>query len=152
MTGQFLLLLLSCGTLGIFLGAQIAEAVLLVPYWKALSAESFFDLHQTYGKKIHRFFAPLTIAATLCPLVTASFLIFDQSALPILSTIMGLSALAFFSTYFLYFKAANKRFADKSIAPEALPEALERWGNWHWARIGFELIAFLCSLLLLGFF
>ena len=34
-----ILLLLSSGTLGIFLGAQIAEAVLFVPYWKALKAD-----------------------------------------------------------------------------------------------------------------
>ncbi len=145
-----ILLLVSSGILGIFLGAQIVEAVLFVPYWKALSADDFFSFYKTYGKKIHQFFAPLTIAATIFPLMTVGFHIFDQSDIQILFIIMGVSTLAFFSTYFLYFKRANKSFSDRSLSNEELPQELTKWGRWHWGRICFELIAFGCSLLLLS--
>ena len=144
-----ILLLLSSGTLGIFLGAQIAEAVLFVPYWKALKADDFFELHKTYGKKLYQFFAPLTIAATLIPIFTIGFLTFFQPDNKVLLGLMGFSVLAFFSTFFLYFKDANKNFAERSISNEKLPDELKRWEKWHWGRIFFECIAFICSLLLL---
>lgn len=150
MIGQSLLLL-STGTLGIFLGAQITEAVLLVPYWKAMNADDFFNLHKTYGPKIHRFFAPLTIAATFLPVSTACYLLLQQTDKPLFTWLMGLCSLAFFSTYFLYFKKANQNFADRSLSNEALPNELTKWGHWHWTRIGFELVAFGCALWLLAF-
>lgn len=144
-----ILLVLSSGILGIFLGAQITEAVLFVPHWKALSADDFFELHKTYGKKIYQFFAPLTIVATLLPLITVTYSFINQSDNPILFGLMGFSTVAFFSTYFLYFKKANKSFAERSLTNEELPNELNRWGNWHSGRICFELIAFICTFLLM---
>lgn len=144
-----ILLLLSSGVLGIFLGAQIAEAILFVPYWKAMSADDFFELHKTFGKKIYQFFAPLTIAATILPLITVGYNLACSSKSQTLWILMGATTLLFFSTYFLYFKKANRGFAERSLSNEELPSELVRWGNWHWGRIVFELIAFGCSLLLL---
>lgn len=144
-----ILLLFSFGILGLFLGTQLAEAYLLVPYWKSMSADDFFNLHKTYGKKIHRFFAPLTIAATFIPLATTIFNFLNQIGNTILLFLMAFSIISFFSTYFLYFKKANKSFADRSLSDKDLPFELEKWGNWHWTRIYFEIAAFICSLLLL---
>ena len=144
-----ILLILSSSILGVFLGAQITEAVLFVPHWKTLSADDFFELHKTYGKKIYQFFAPLTIIATLLSLITTAYSFVNQSDNPILFGLMGFSTAAFFSTYFFYFKKANKSFADRSITDIELPLELRRWGNWHWGRICFEIIAFICALLLL---
>ncbi len=144
-----MLLLLSSGILGLFLGAQITEAVLFVPYWKALKADDFFELHQTYGKKIYQFFAPLTIAATLTPLLAVGYNIIYQTENQFLLSLMGLATLAFFSTYFLYFKKANQSFAERSLSNKELPQELVRWGNWHWGRICFEFMAFGISILLL---
>ncbi len=141
--------LLSSGILGIFLGAQLAEAKLLVPYWKTLSADDFFELHETYGTKIHSFFAPLTIAATAIPLLTVGLTFLHQSESLILYVILGIATLAFFSTYFLYFKTANGKFTARSISNEELPGELYKWEIWHWGRIWFECLAFGCSLLLL---
>ena len=141
--------LLSSGVLGIFLGAQIAEAVLLVPLWKDLDADDFFEFHKTYGKKLYRFFAPLTIAATLIPLVTVVYIISYQVEDQLLAGLMGLSTVAFFSTFYLYFKKANKSFEERSLSNQELPHELRRWGTWHWGRICFEFIAFICSLFLI---
>lgn len=136
--------------LGIFLGAQIAEGVLFVPYWKSLSADNFFELHRTYGKKIYQFFAPLTVLATIIPLITALYCIISRETTILLALIMGLSTLIFFSTYFLFFKKSNQSFKDRSISNAELPKELSKWGNWHWGRICFECIAFVCALLLLS--
>lgn len=142
-----ILYLLSSGILGIFLGAQICEGALLVPHWKSLSAEDFFEMHKTYGKKIYQFFAPLTIVATIIPISTAIFSFANELNGYIFSALMGLFTLLFFSTYFLFFKQANKRFADASIASKDLPKELDKWANWHWCRVVFEFIAFVFSLL-----
>jgi len=144
-----ILLILSSGALGIFLGAQIAEAVLFVPYWKTLSADDFFEQHKIQGKKMHRFFAPLTTLATVLPLSTVVYTLMNQPKEPIIIGLMGISTILFFSSYFLYFKKANTSFAERSITNEELPFELVKWGNWHWGRIFFEFIAFSCSLILL---
>ena len=117
MIGTYLLIL-SAGILGIFLGAQITEAVLFVPYWKSLRPDDFFELHKTYGKKIHQFFAPLTIAATLIPLATVGYQLIQQEDNQLLWGVMGFATIAFFSTYFLYYKKANKSFAMRFNAPK----------------------------------
>ncbi|CAM1366904.1 hypothetical protein [Tenacibaculum xiamenense] len=144
-----ILLAISSGSLGIFLGTQLTEAILMVPYWKSLTPNEFFQLHKTYGKKIYRFFAPITIIATVIPLITSILIIKSSNNFQWTALFMGTSTIAFFTTYFLYFKNANKSFADRSISDIQLPNSLKNWEHWHWARILFETIAFLCSLLLL---
>jgi len=144
-----ILLALTTGILGIFLGAQITEAVLFVPHWKTMQAKEFFALHQTFGKKIYQFFAPLTIAATLLPLSTVIYGLttIGQNRLSLI--LLGISTLAFFSTYYLFFKKANQQFSEASISDEQLPRALQKWGNWHWGRIVFESIAFVIAIIIL---
>ncbi|SEB52751.1 protein of unknown function [Tenacibaculum sp. MAR_2009_124] len=144
-----ILITLSTCFLGFFLGTQITEAVLMVPYWKSLTPDAFFLLHKTYGKKVYSFFAPITIMATIFPLVTVAFIIQSSSTIQFTVACIGLFTLAFFSTYFLYFKGANKSFTDRSISDTELADSLKKWEYWHWTRIGFETIAFICSLLLL---
>ena len=139
----------SAGCLGIFLGAQITEGVLFVPYWKSLSPREFFALHQQYGSKIYQFFAPLTIIATILPVITVGYGLWTQSHARVSLVLMGLATIAFFSTYYLFFKASNKQFADASIPADQLPAELRKWGNWHWGRIVFEGIACICSIIAL---
>ena len=144
-----ILLLSSSLVIGVFLGAQIAEACLFVPIWKKMNPDDFFEQHESVGPLIYRFFAPITIAATMIPLVAVLInLVFNSEQL-ILLCILGVSTLIFFSTYFLYFKEANQMFADRSIPNEDLSGELIKWGNWHWFRIVFEAIAFLCSLIII---
>jgi hypothetical protein len=146
---ETILLLLSAAVLGIFLGAQIAEACLFVPIWKKMGADDFFEQHQSVGPLVYRFFAPLTIAATAIPLITVLISLIRDPTHNALIWVMGVSTLAFFSTYSLYFKNANQKFSDRTLSNDELPVELKKWGNWHWTRIGFEAIAFLCSIILL---
>jgi len=137
---------LTVGVLGIFVGAQITEGVLFVPYWKSLSSKDFFELHKRFGQKIYQFFAPLTIIATIVPITTAIYAMSIDAEGKHWALLSGVFTLSFFSTYYLYFKSANKKFAEASISEEELPAELVRWGKWHWGRIYLQLIALAFAL------
>ena len=144
-----ILLLLSTGILGIFLGTQLAEAALIVPYWKGLSPDEFFAFYKIYGKNLHDFYSPLTIAATILPLITLVLSLSKKHRIDPLMWIMVMFTLMFFSTFFLYFKESNISFTERTITNEILPHKLAEWANWHWGRISCETVAFGCGLILL---
>ena len=83
-----------------------------------MDADEFFKQHEFVGPLIYRFFAPLTIAATVVSLMTAMFNLIYFSDEYFIFSIMGVS------TYFLYFKKANKNFADRELSNDELPFAL----------------------------
>lgn len=144
-----ILSLLSTCALGVFFGTQFAEAALIVPYWKGLSADEFFAFYETYGKKLHQFYAPLTIVSTILPVATLVCSLFDKSKTDILTWLMTIFTVLFFATFFVYFKEANISFTERTISNEALPQELIKWGKWHWGRVVCEAVAFVCGLLLL---
>ena len=63
----------------IFLGSQITEALLLVPYWQSLSAADFYSYYQKFGPLIGRFYTILTIIALLIPIGLSVYLFSKQS-------------------------------------------------------------------------
>jgi hypothetical protein len=144
-----ILILLSTFTLGIFLGTQLAEAMLIVPYWKAMPANDFFAFYKAYGKQLHLFYAPLTIVATLLPVAAFLLSLFGLSRTDRYMWLMAVFSILFFAMFFIYFKEANRSFAERSIKDQALPQELVKWGNWHWGRVVCEFFAFVCGLLLL---
>lgn len=141
---------LSVGILGIFVGTQIAEGALFVPYWKKLPAAEFFALHKTYGPKIYKFFAPITMGATFIPVVTAVYSVLTDADGQGASIVTAVLCLMFFFTYPIYFKRANQAFADASLSEAELPRELIKWGKWHWARVYMELGAFSGSIVALS--
>ncbi len=143
------MLLLCCFSIGIFLGAQITEAILFVPNWKRIKTKDFNLFYKTYGNNIHAFYSPLTIIATTIPIATVTYSTYLQQEHSALMILMGISTLSYFSTYFLYFKKANKSFSLGNLKDHELQKELVRWEAWHWTRITFEAIAFICALLLL---
>lgn len=145
-----LLYALTAGILGIFAGAQIAEGVLFVPYWKSMEPAAFYKEHKTFGPIIYKFFAPLTIAATLIPIGTTIYALMTDAPGKMIALLTGVFTLLFFSTYSIYFKKANQSFADASLNEEELPQELIKWGKWHWARIYLELAALICALVALA--
>ncbi len=144
-----ILLGLSVAILGIFLGTQLTEAVLFVPYWKKMLPKDFFELHQVYGPKIYRFFAPITILATIIPVITMVYSFVESTETRFYTTLMGIFTLLFFSTYYLYFKKANESFAEASLTDKELPAELDRWDKWHWSRIVLEFCALVFALIAL---
>ena len=143
-----LLALAAAALLGLLAGALLAEGALLVPYWRTLSPEQFYALHPTYGPRLYRFYAPLTVAAPLAALLSAG-----------VATVLGahvgaawgaaLLALALVACYGLYFQRANDAFSRHAVPPEELAGELARWAAWHRARVVIAILAFLCALLAL---
>ncbi len=136
--------MLTAISLGIFAGAQLAEACILVPFWRGLPPSDFFDLHHSMGPRLFRFFAPVTAFAVLLAIVSA--LLSDGELWQVSAGVLSFIALAIF---FAYFKAANAAFAARSFADEQLPAKLKRWAGWHLARTVVVTGAFIGSVLAL---
>lgn len=136
--------------LGLFTGSMLTEAVILVPYWRSLEAKTFLDLHGTLGPQLYRYFAPLTIAATLIPTATAIVCVWRGGPMGAYPTWTSLLMLSILGIYFLYFKAANESFATGSVGVAGLAAELRRWWIWQWIRTVIALLAFALSILALA--
>ena len=125
---------LSVAALGVFLGANITEGCLLVPYWRSLAPADFFAWYATNDRRLLGFFGPLTTITVLIVLATAAIAVWTRAAgrwpMAIAAGLMVVAVLMFP----LYFQGVNARFAGGIIAPADLPGALARWELWHWVR------------------
>lgn len=142
----------AAASLGLLAGALLAEDRLLVPYWRTLSAETFYALHPTFGAMLYRFFAPLTMAAPLASLLAMVQVVLQSGGLTprsiaaIATTVLTASLVAI---YFLYFKSANEALVRHEVSATDLPATLARWAAWHRARVLIVVAAFGLSLVTL---
>ena len=140
---------LSAAGLALFVGALLAEAMVLVPMWRALQPQEFFRLHAAHAHRLYKFFAPLTASATCLAVVAAiTSVVSGHSGSPA-SVVAAALALVILSTYVLYFRRANASFSEASLTHEELPAELARWASWHWFRTAVGLIALVATLLAL---
>ncbi len=125
----------------IFLGSQITEGVLLVPYWQSLSAVDFYAYYGEFGHGIGRFYTILTIIAALISvsLVITNFV--KKSPALWLSLISSLFAVLFVACFYMYFKGTNELFFEAALNEESLRQELITWSKWHWSRIGLEFLS-----------
>jgi hypothetical protein len=144
--------LLAAVSLGLLAGALLAEDRLLVPYWRTLSADTFYALHPAFGSMLYRFFAPLTMMAPLAAVLSAvqvtvqSGGLTPRSVAAIATAVLTCSLLAI---YGLYFKSANDAFSRRAVSAADLPATLARWAAWHRARVVIVVAAFGLSLVTL---
>lgn len=124
------LYLLSTLVLGLLAGSLLTEAIILVPYWRRMAASEFFRLHNSLGPHLFRYYAPLTVAAVGLA-VLAAIVSGTANAPRMISAGLCLCALAIF---FIYFQAANNRFATHDMADHELSGELAKWARWHWLR------------------
>lgn len=132
--------------LGLLAGALWAEGALLVPYWKTLSADEFYQLHPEYAPRLFRFFAPITAAAPAVALTAALLIAYTKTDTPWLAGITALLANSLVIIYFAYFKKTNAAFSRAAITAVHLPAELNRWQAWHSVRVVVCMLAFLCSI------
>lgn len=141
-----ILQLLTALILGLFVGSLLTEGMILVPYWRSLKPVTFLALHGTLGPRLFRYFAPLTVAATLIPVATFVYCCWTGAEGWIYSAIVAVTMLGILGIFFYYFKSANASFASGSVGVEGLPDELGKWSNWHWLRTVMGLVAFSLSL------
>ncbi len=125
-------------TFSIFVGSQITEGVILVPYWQSLAANEFYAFYQTFGPAIGRFYTILTIIAAIIPLALAIYFRKTKSKSFTFALISGMLALLFVASFYIYFKGANESFFLASLSEMDLKNELIKWSYWHWGRIVIE--------------
>ena len=143
--------ILTCLTLGLLIGSLLTEATILVPYWRTMDPEVFLDLHHTLGPKLMAYFAPLTIIATILPLITALLPIVFGKQLPWLPFVTVFLTQSMLLIYFGYFKGANESFKTGDVGVERLADELSKWAKWHWLRVVVGFVAFTTSILVIHF-
>lgn len=132
--------------MGLFAGALLTEACILVPYWQRMQASDFFALHGSLGPKLFRYFAPLTVLAVSMSISSFSAALVTGEVAVWQGATAGLCTFALL-LFFFYFKNANAKFATHSISDNELVIELNRWAIWHWIRTASILTAFACSLM-----
>ena len=141
--------LFSCLALGLLVGSLLTEAMILVPYWRTMDPGEFLNLHGTLGPKLFRYFAPLTISATVLPVLAALLPFVIGVTADWLSIVPAALVIVMLIIYFVYFEKANDSFKTGSVGVDGLPTELQKWAKWHWIRVVFGLVAFFTSLLVI---
>lgn len=133
----------------IFIGSQITEGVLLVPYWKSLSTQEFYTYYNQFGPSIGRFYTILTITAALIPVSISIYCRRINSSALNLALISSFFAILFIACFYIYFKGTNELFYQAALSDLELKKELITWNYWHWGRIVLEFIALLFLMLTL---
>jgi hypothetical protein len=129
----------------IFIGSQITEGVLLVPYWQSLSSVDFYAYYDEFGPSIGKFYTVLTVIAAFIPIVLSVYCKLTNSNALKFSLISSFFAIVFVSSFYIYFKETNELFYQAAFSDVGLKNELVTWSYWHWGRIVIEFIS-LCFL------
>lgn len=132
---------LSIAIYAVFLGSQITEGCLLIPFWKTLSTSEFYEYYAQNGPTIAKFYSILTVIASMIPLSICLYCSFVRSRalkFAILSTVFSLVVIALF---YGYFKDVNIQFYTSAYSAIELKTVLKTWGYWHWSRVIFIMIS-----------
>lgn len=130
----------SVAVFSIFLGSQITEAVLLVPYWKTLPLTDFYAYHDEFGPIVGRFYTVLTIIASLIAIGVCIYSYRNKSqGLKYAITSLFLMLLVI-GSFYVYFKGANQSFYDAQHTAQELAQALNIWGIVHCSRVFVEIL------------
>ncbi len=131
----------------IFLGSQITEGMLLVPYWQSLSPIDFYTYYQDFGPAINRFYTVLTILALIIPIGLSAYFSRTKSSGLTFSLISALFAILFVSFFYIYFKETNELFYQSAFDGDDLRNELITWSKWHWGRVVLESLSLLFLIL-----
>jgi len=135
------LLYFSVAIFSIFIGSQITEGVLLVPYWQSLSPDNFYNYYNEFGPSIGRFYTALTIMAALTPIVISVYCKAINSDALKDALISSFFAILFVASFYIYFKNTNELFYQAALNSAELKNELVTWSYWHWGRIFIECLS-----------
>lgn len=135
------LLFLAVAIFSIFIGSQITEGVLLVPYWQSLSAEEFYAYYAEFGPAIGTFYTILTVLAAIIPMIVALYCKTIHSNGFQFALLSSFLAILFVSAFYVYFKGTNELFYQGLLDEMSLEKELITWNYWHWGRIVIEFLS-----------
>lgn len=142
-----ILRILAALALGLFAGSMLTEALVLVPFWRALAPEAFLAWYAQNDARLLDYFGPITSVAGVTAVASAMMTALARHPSRGITAVAAVLMVAVVSTFYLYFRDVNLRFAAGSIAPEAVAGELARWAAWHWARTVVSVLAFTLALL-----
>jgi len=145
-----ILLYSSIAIFSIFIGSQITEGVLLIPYWQSLSANDFYAYYNQFGPSIGRFYTILTILAALMPIALSIYCKLTNSTAFTLALSSAVFAILFVACFYVYFKGTNDLFYQAGFSEAALKKELVTYSYWHWGRIALEFISLIFLMLSLS--
>lgn len=143
---QFLLFFLVT-IFAIFIGSQITEGVLLLPYWQSLSASDFYTYYSKFGSVISQYFTVLTIVSAIIPVIVSVYCMTVNYKALKYALISSVFALLFIAGFYLYFKGANELFFQASLSELELKNELIIWSYWHWGSVVLECISLVFLIL-----
>lgn len=126
--------------LGLTAGALLAEAAVLIPWWRSLPPGDFLAWYAANTSRLFYFFGPLEMACAVLLIVAAV----RVRGWFIAAAALSLAVLAMFP---LYFERANTSFETGTIAPAHVPAELARYAGWHWLRTAIGTAAFAAAVL-----
>ena len=132
--------------LGLAAGAMLAEGGVLVPFWRSLPAEAFLAWYAANASRLVDFYGPLEIASAVLALVAAGRHLYAREHAAPFFVVAAALAIAVLLMFPLYFRDANASFATGTIARDAVPTELRRWGSWHWTRTAMGVAAFAAAV------
>jgi hypothetical protein len=127
----------------VFIGSQITEGILLLPYWQSLSINEFYVYYNNFGHIIGDFYTVLTVIAVLIPLFVAIYCKIKRLNGFNFALLSTLFAFIFLVTFYIYFKEANELFFKSVLNKNELKNELIIWGYWHWGRVIIECFSLL---------
>jgi hypothetical protein len=138
---------LAAASLGIFAGAMLTEAGVLVTFWRSLAPAEFLRWYAANAQRLLAYFSPVTsVSAVLAILAAVASFWQGHPGRWYALAAAGL-AVVIVASFFVYFERANASFAAATIALDAVPAELARWSAWHNARTVLSLVALAASLL-----
>ena len=135
------LLFFSVAVFSIFIGSQITEGALLLPYWQSLTADNFYAYYNEFGPSIGKFYTVLTIIAALIPVATSIYCKINNDKALKVTFLSSFFALLFVASFYIYFKGTNELFYQAALSDHELKNELVIWGYWHWGRIVIECLS-----------
>lgn len=121
---------------GLLAGSLLTEGMVLVPFWRSLPVDKFYELHGSGGPKLFRYFAPLTTLTVIASIVHA---VTNGDSGPWIAASLCCLTLA---SFFVFFRAVNNKLSAHVYKEADLSKVLGKWAIWHHARTFLMLAAF----------
>lgn len=128
--------------LGLFAGAMLTEAGVLVPYWRSIDAQAFHAWYRANGQRLVAFFGAVTWLAGLSALASTVLAVVVDAPRTTGAAIAAGLMLTTVAMFPLYFRGANARFSTGLPSPADTADALRQWAAWHRVRTCISCLAF----------